>query len=133
MRRTATLDVTAVDVFREIEGESYDAYNCWAVARHCYERLLGRPLSEHLSEAVRTLVLREVWFAGPGHLLQGQAQPWDLLIFRVKSLASDHVGIVLTPDLYGTSTPARGVHKAHISTSMLHLLQIARLAHREES
>ncbi len=117
----------ALEVFGRIENAPYETYDCWGVAKFCYEILLGQQLVGDMGQVLQTLALTEMWYYDTTTPVESIVQPWDLLVFRVQSLASDHVGIMLTEDLYGTAMKAAGVHKAHLSSSIPRLLQVARL------
>ena len=131
MKAYAVESYEILEVFGRIENASYDAYTCWDAVKFCYEVLLEQELPNDMGHALQALALTEVWYATSACPVTRIVQPWDLLIFRVQSLASDHVGIMLTEGFYGTATKAMGVHKVHLSSSVHQLLQIARLHTRE--
>jgi hypothetical protein len=87
--------------------------------------LLGAGAIANIETGARALV--ETWYFEDDVDPYTIVRPYDLLVFRVKKLASNHVGVMLDRDLFATSTQENGVCKEHLSRWRSYLLQIARL------
>jgi cell wall-associated NlpC family hydrolase len=101
---------TMPDIFALVDailGRSYEDYNCWDLLRDLYGKGWGIDLDTDPAVAANQVV--EIWFQADTRDPLTVVQPWDLLVFRPKGLASSHVGVmcdnrqfVHTRETYGT-------------------------------
>lgn len=106
-------------------GLSYAEYDCWHLVRKLYREGWGLPFEDDPALAVRQF--QEWWFVGSEADPLTLVQPWDVLIFRTRGMASSHVGIVFTTAQFVHTRQRLGVCLASLRLWSPRLLQIARL------
>lgn len=107
-------------------GAPYDAYNCWALLRVLFQE--GWQLDLEADPAAAVAQVQEVWFQGDDRDPLALVQPWDILIFRTRGMASSHVGIVYDTTYFVHTRRRVGVClERYIPVWRPRILQIGRL------
>jgi cell wall-associated NlpC family hydrolase len=108
-----------------ILGRSYDEYNCWDLLRDLYGQGWGIALEEDPAAAVAQV--SELWFQGDPRDPLTLVQPWDVVIFRTRGMASSHVGVVCNTVQFAHTRRRLGTCIEPMRRWMPRLLQIGRL------
>ena len=111
------------EILQPILGKPHREYSCWQVARYLYEHLFETRLPDSPASCISRV--REIWYIDEEKPLC-PLQPWDLIVFRIDAIASNHVGVMLDQDFFATSTKSLGVCKSHVARWQPYILQIAR-------
>lgn len=74
-------------------GLPYAQYDCWQLVRKLY--LEGWGIDFEADPAAAIHQVQEIWFEDEDGDPLALVQPWDLVIFRTRAMASGHVGIMV--------------------------------------
>jgi hypothetical protein len=106
-------------------GASYEQYHCWALLRVLFKNGWEIDLEEDPATAANQV--QEVWFRGESADPLMLACPWDVMVMRVRGIASGHVGVMFNETHFVHTRKSCGVCLEPLRRWTPRLLQIARL------